>query len=202
MDYIGNIRQAMNSATRDDIRIGERWYARMASVCKGHADRLGITPHQVGGVFAAHSINTQWGPNVRLASNVLHGRALYRGTLGANIRKAEACLTVGADPDTILTIDPKAHKVRNFARACSGDPDAVVVDRWALSVAQGWSECPNGKASAPCGNNGRHKCQRVPTGDEYLAVAAAYRKVAARRRHTPVQVQAIVWVSARRQTEA
>lgn len=205
MDYVSNIRSAMNAATTGDVRIGERWYARMDSLTAGYAQRLDLTPQQVGGVFAAYSINTPWGANLRMASRLMHIRAPYRGTLTDSIVKAERIMS-GEDIDDVLS-PPKVlkhsikpsdkYKTRMFARACSGDEDAVVVDRWALSVAQGWAECPN-KSPKPCGKNNRHSCQRVPTGDEYLTVAAAYAKVARRRKHTPRQVQAIVWVQARR----
>lgn len=204
-DYVTNIRAAMNAATKSDIKAGELWYARMLRITTAYGARLGLTPHQVGGVFAAYSINTPWGANLRMVSRLLHIRAPFRGTLTDSIVKAERIMS-GEDIDTVLappkvlkhSIRPNdAYKTRMFARACSGDEDAVVVDRWALSVAQGWAECPN-KSPRPCGKSGRHSCQRVPTGDEYLAVAEAYRKVARRRKHSPIQVQAIVWVQARR----
>lgn len=196
MDYVGNIRAAMNAATVSDIRQGEAWYRRMDTITHGYAARLDMTAHQVGGVFAAYSINTKWGDNLRMVSRLLHIRAPYRGTLGMSITKAERIMS-GEDVDMVLSDDPNNLKTKKFARACSGDEDAVVVDRWATSVAQGWANCPN-KSPVPCGNNGRHACQYVPTGEEYRAIAEAYRTVARRRRHTPRQVQAITWVQARR----
>ena len=191
MDYVSNIDAAMHRASQEDIAAGVRWYRRMTIITQGHAARLGIAPLSVAGVYAAHSANTQWGANLRMVARILRGKPAYRGTLGNNIRKGEAILA-GADVLDTLTKDKSAHKTKCFARACSGDTDAVVVDRWAQGVAVGWSNC------GPKCKRGRHSCNYVPTGQEYIDIADAYRTVAAAWGMDPVIVQAITWISARK----
>lgn len=193
-DYSANIRRAYERSTDAHRTTGERWYRRMATITQGHAARLGISPESVGGVYAAHSINTPWGHNLRIVARALRGKVPYRGTLTDNIRKAEHCLaghTIGT-----AVKDSDNHKIVNFARACSGDYSAVVVDRWAYSVATGWRECPNRGVKA-CAKNGRHACGKVPKGREYLDIARAYVNVALRHDLQPAMLQAIVWVAAR-----
>jgi hypothetical protein len=175
---------------------GIRWYRRMTIICEGHARRLGITPLHVAGVFAAHSSNTKWRVNLPLATRTLRNMPLHRGTLGLNIRKAQACM-MGADVMTTLVNSDNKYKTRMFARACAGDYSVVVVDRWAQGIAVGWMNCKNN--GRPCAKNGKgHTCNYVPEGQEYLDIAAAYITVAEMWGLAPSTVQAITWVVARK----
>lgn len=196
-DYSANIRRAYERSQPSHRISGERWYRRMSSICAGHADRLGVTPLTIGMVYASFSINTPWKRNLSLAARFLRGRAFEdgKGTLGCSIDKATASLVYGLPIDSLVR-ERSNHKLRNFARACSGDYSAVVVDRWAWGIANGWKNCPND--GAPCSKNKRgHACSKVPTGEEYLTIAKAYANTARRLGLEPAMLQAIVWVAAR-----
>ncbi len=196
-DYSANIRRAYEASLPRHRTSGERWYRRMSAICNGHADKLGVTPLAIGQVYAAFSINTPWKRNLSLAARFLRGRAFDdgKGTLGCSIDKARSSLVYGLHIDAMVA-DKHNHKIRNFSRACSGDYSAVVVDRWAFGIANGWRDCPND--GAPCSKNKRgHKCSKVPTGQEYLTIAQAYTNTARRLGIEPAMLQAIVWVAAR-----
>jgi hypothetical protein len=194
---IENIRREMLRTTAHDTVVGERWYGRMRVITHGHSARLGISPLNVAGVYAAHSTNTQWNVNLILAGLTLRGKKLHRGTLGMNIDKA-ANMMAGADITTLVK-DVNNYKLRAFASACAGNMYSVVVDRWACAIAWGWEGCPyNGDKY--CARNGKgHACanSRVPSGDEYNIIAEAYSVLADEMGMLPAILQATTWVAAR-----
>jgi hypothetical protein len=85
-------------------------------------DRLGL----VTKLFAATSINTSLKANITLFRRAMHeiDRDLPIGNYMPNIRQQLEQIRKGDE----LT----GRKIRSFARAMSGDPDAVVVDVWLL----------------------------------------------------------------------
>lgn len=191
--YVENILHVRNLATADRIARGILWYERMSRICKGYADTFGVSPLHIGMVYAAHSSNTAWKLNIR---HVARHMKLFksgnqddmRGTLGNNIRKAEAAMR-GELTLRRLCVNPDARKTRMFARACSGDMRVVVVDRHACRIAYGYSECD-------CKTR-KHGCYGVPEGRHYDAIAKAYRIVAKMYDEAPSYTQAITWLVTR-----
>ena len=179
--WIANILATYRRADEALLADGRAWYPGMHAVMRAHADETGLTVRQCAAIYAANSINTPWARNVSLASGALadirDGRAPYAngGTLGMIIRKVSAIID-GADIDTTLSADPNNLKIRSFCANMSGDYDAVTVDRWAMRIAYGLT-------------SGGY----VPTGEEYRAIADAYRAVAVLVGETPATVQAVSW---------
>lgn len=208
VDYVANIRAARASASAEFVRDGNAWYPGMAAIMNAHADATGLTVAQCAAIYAANSINTPWQRNIALASGALSDYAAgiapfaNGGTLGMIIRKCHAVIAATDDSalDNILSADKRNYKVKNFRRNLAGDYDAVTVDRWAVRVATNWADCEF-RGSAPCARDkksGRltghgHGCAYVPVGAEYLAMADAYRTVAAEFGETPAATQAITW---------
>lgn len=149
---------------------GRAWYPSAAE----HAAALG--PNGAA-VIAALSPRSAWAENVANARCVVLGecstplRAFRR-----NVERARA-LAAGAELDDVLGPAPK---VRAFAAAIAGDPDAVVVDRHAYRAATGADYPTRGLGVAP-----------------YRAVAEVYRDAAGLVAETPRDLQAIIWVAQR-----
>lgn len=193
---IANIRTYRAAASEENVRDGQAWYPAMLSIMRAHAADTGLSVLDCAMVYAAASINTSWDRNIALASGALAdyaaGNEVYAngGTLIMTVEKTFGILTGTINLDNFVG-DPDNYKIRCFSRNLSGDYEAVTVDRWALRAAHAFADCPNG--GEPCKRNGKHGCGYVPTGAEYLAIADAYRIVAAEFDETPAATQAIVW---------
>jgi hypothetical protein len=174
---IANVLAMYDGATDSQRARGAQWYRRMALVTHGHAARLGLSPENVAGVYAAWSINNGWRNNLRQARATLTGRQA-RG-LKQSMRKAQACMA-GSTIDAEVR-NRKARKIRSFAANLAGDLDAVTVDRWALRVAYATDK------------------GYVPKGTEYDAIAYAYVLAALLRDVQPAVMQAVTWVALREQ---
>ena len=157
-----------------DRHDGAEWYAR----AHGTAGRIAQGDLRQGaGVIAALSPQVSWPENVRLAE-LAFANGYASGHYGANLRKANSCLT-GVDPLRVLG----GNKVRAFYALILDPNDAytVCVDRHAVSAAVGRT----------LDDSERKVLERKGA---YDLVADAYRKAAAELGILPHQCQAITWV--------
>lgn len=194
MNYETNIRSYYERASADQVGEGRAWYRNMAHDLQAEGDRSGLRLAQVAAVYAANSINTPWQRNLALAHRAISDHMAGRdalidgGTLGMIIGKVRAAIAATSDDaiDGILTSDRNNLKIVNFRRNLCDDADAVTVDRWAYRIATNFEGCECVKANT-------HGCGRVPTGNEYRAIADAYRAVAAEVGERAHDLQAITW---------
>jgi hypothetical protein len=192
-----NIAAMLQLATAADIHEGKEWYDRAYKYALRLIHTYPITMGQAVGVIAALSPNNKWERNCqdadRLIDTFIQGGDLSLCkvcTYGKNKQKAIDILSLeSADAEAIEGI-LSGQKITAFYRSIMGHDDAVCVDGHAYSVYMG---------------------QRIPTSRTpsispalYKAIARSYRLVADRSVElcgeslTPVQVQAITWVTFRR----
>lgn len=177
--------EAWHNASADDLATGLGWYesARREAECiaLSATNTNALTTNDVIGVIAALSPRVSWPLNIAAARTMVdawdHGenQPIVPG-IPSNRDKAWAILTEDARPLDILS----GPKVRAFYCAIKGDPDAVVLDVWAMRAA--------GISS-----------MRGMTTKQYERLSNSYRAAAAILGHTPRDVQSAIWVSYRRQ---
>lgn len=185
-----NITRLYRGSSAVERSNGRNWYAAAYNEAEelavgfqrgdGFREQAAYPVHVAVGVIAALSPRLGWGPNLRLAADVLDGRR--SGGLGANIRKAEMIIN-GADPLDVLT----SPKVSNFYRAIiSRGADGIVIDRHAWDVATG----------------SRHDdSTRIITDARYARAAECYRRAASilsrdfGQTISPAHVQATTWLT-------
>lgn len=156
---------------------GRAWYAEARRACRKIARESGVTYRRVAAVMAITS------PDAQLATNISWTRqACLNGGQTAGkyptdqLPKVRAAL-YGTRPSRA----PRGPKVEAFYRAIMGDPDVLVVDRWASFAAGGPRD-------------------RVPNASQRRAIAAAYETAAAQCGESVRDFQAIVWIQAREST--
>ena len=177
MDYVSNLRAVYQRATPLDIAEGRLWYPAARGEVHDLAKQYSYPLKRVAFAAAALSNNMEWGQNVALAEHVcwaVRNGVPARGHYPACLDKAVRILR---DGDYAALSGPK---VEPFARALLGDMRAAVVDRWMYRAAAetGWV-----------------------TEFRTHNIAAALRTLA-REYHKPVAVlQAIIWVTIRREAD-
>ncbi len=197
-----NIHNARLNAHIDSMNASD-WYASVARNIQTLANRINVDESIVAGFYAAFSINTPWDRNVMLVERFVECIAndaidTMHGTLGMSINIARNVYAMhevnGVLDYTSLVKDKNNFKIRSFTcnvqNDCKHDIHCVTVDRWAQRIASNFIDC-NSKCK-----RGKHNCGYVPTGNEYHAIAACYRKVAIEFNEAPHITQAITWVDA------
>ena len=184
---VSNILVTYARATAEELENGAEWYA-YAHLFARSLDRRNVK--RAAGVIAALSPQLSWNENVKLANRAYSSYG-PSGQTRANVEKVEAILK-GHSPDDVLG----GNKVRSFY-ACILAPhtsDAVVVDRHAAAVALGaeWCEANGGRWS-----DGFVKVLEL--AGVYDAIADAYRKASAELGTAPHVVQAVTWLTYRRE---
>lgn len=178
------ILEVFDRASAADAAAGLEWYARAESAARAlSAGTAGaVSVDAAAGAIAALSPRVSWSQNLRAASILVDAAAAGRPApvvagVGTNRAKAWAILQGGAPLDVL-----GGDKVRSFYRNIRGDVDAVTVDVWAMSAADGrpTSVYRNGTTAA-----------------QYRAYADAYRAAAGARGTDPRTMQATVWVALR-----
>jgi hypothetical protein len=179
--YVANIIQAWYDASDGDIAQGRAWYP----VAHDLADILGDGDTRKGaGVIAALSPQVAWERNCDLARDACAGDV--HGHNGQNLGKVRAILD-GADPADVLPADRKTgHFYRNIVDPT--DPDPVTIDRHAHDVA--------------VGERYGSRDRGLGCASRYATLAHAYREAARRLGELPCTVQAVTWVSWRRQVNS
>ena len=144
----------------------EAWYVEAQRVAQKCADAMEVPLECGAGVVSAFSIRTRWKENVEDAVAYATG-GKPRGGLRIRITLADAAVVQGFDAF-------KSPKTLNFAKACAGDTDAVVIDTWMLRA----SGLPAESAATPV---------------QYRNISAAIRRLAKRHDMTPRGMQALIW---------
>lgn len=175
---VANILDQYERTGSEDRAAGSRWYCQANTVAKSLASWSEIPVPGACGVIAALSPQQPWDVNVTNAYDLCAGN-LNVHTQDAVI-KAQQCQE-GQDPRTVL----RGRKVRSFYSLLL-NPERygpVVIDRHTLLIA--WPECPSEKI-----------LERVGA---YQMVAAAYRTAARQLHLAPHHLQAMTWLSHRRE---
>lgn len=183
MNYESNIYATYQRATDADIATGLAWYPTAFEI----ATRIAKTIEIGAGVIAAFSPQIAWRLNVELAAECIRKRK-FRGHYSANNRKARRIFE-GADPRKVLG----GNKTKAFYECIlsAGETDAVCIDRHAIAVCLGRdaTELERHKLSKESGKQKR----------KYESFVSAYRTVSKRVGLSPSALQAIVWVTWRRE---
>lgn len=167
------------SATREEIAAGKSWYDDARNFAAILADSTRRPTRVAAGVIAALSPLTSWNRNKELATRALsNGEA--SGALGNSVRNANRILA-GEDPDDVL----KSDKVRNFYHSIMGDRGAVTIDRHSWEVYEGKRYADKDRPKV--------------TPKRYREAAEAYREAAHVLALEPSELQAITWLTWRRQ---
>lgn len=196
-----HIAAMLASANAYDVAAGREWYARAQRFASELASRHGVTFLQAVGVIAALSPNNRWARNCADADAVCDAwatgqplEAVKVCTYGVNLAKAGQILRLPAPTQesiAAILLGKEGRKVEAFFLSITGRQDAVCVDGHAYAIWRG---------------------QRVPTTKTpkigarlYGTISRAYALVAARSADlcgvelTAAQVQAVTWVTYRRQ---
>lgn len=164
------------SATRLDYQAANAWYTEAndfaASLC---VVRPEWNMEVSCSVVSAFSPRVTWGHNKAKAFQYAQG-ITPRG-LRSHVVAADRCVTDGFD-------GLRGAKTNAFARAISGDRDAVVVDVWMCRAA--------GLVHARGAKVGMAK--DAPNKSEYRTIASAVRNVAASYNMDAATMQALLWI--------
>ena len=163
-------------ATPDQIARGRAWYDTYRAACDEIAAEHETPLDAVVATACITSADAQLAANVgwtrrAVASGGAEAAGRYPNTMQA---RYAPILDGSVPPEDGLGNGPK---VRAFYRAILGDPDAVVLDRWALRAA------------------GHHRDTATPK--QYQRIADEYRAAAAAVGERPRDFQAIVWIVTR-----
>jgi len=171
---------ALNTAAVDNFRYiaelgarsiayqwAEQWYAEAGAFAQS-LPRHDWSFATCCSVVSAFSPRVTWAQNKRKAMDYAHG--ITPKGLKAHVAAADRCVVDGFD-------GLRGLKTNAFARAISGDGNAVVVDVWMCRAALLGKDAPN--------------------KGEYNAIAQAVRTVAAEHSMTPAMMQALIWITIR-----
>lgn len=178
-DYTENIRRFWEMATDDEKVAGAEWYPSAYRIADGIGQWSGLATDRVAAMVAALSPRNPWKWNVQDA-------AAFAFAI-ANNREMPTATTFGQNRRIAWNLGrgesdwrSSALKVRSFVANIMGDENAVTVDVWAVRVAT------NGEQS------------EVKSDGLYVAIAEAYRMVAADLGISPRTLQATTWLVAER----
>lgn len=156
---------------------GRRWYPLTRRALKELAVRYDRPLSQVVAVFAITSVAAQLKTNLAWTEQILQG-----DRMGGRYPNVQGPLVMGAlsayHPSRFVT----GPKTGAFYRALMGDPNAVVIDRWAARAA-GWDDSANA----------------IPVRRR-REMEAAYREAAAEVGERVRNFQAITWLVLREST--
>ncbi len=176
-----NILRLYLSATADQRVAGETWYNTAREECKRLAKRYHVDYRCAAGVIAALSPRQKWHQNKKDAEKILRdavaGSSVMPkvGAFGKNALKAWR-IAHGESPAKVLG----GPKVNAFYRNICGDYNGVTVDVWAARVAEPYNR------------------RFVGRDKDYQLIADAYRNVAELVGSFPAFVQAVCWVTVRK----
>lgn len=176
---VDNILRVYSRATKQDIAQGTIWYRDAQRVA---TDIASGDTEKGAGVIAALSPQQQWEINVRMARQAFMRRKA-RGHFKRNNDKANAIMR-GAEPLSVLG----GAKVRAFyANIVNGGGDEVTVDRHSMAVA----------FSRVIDDDSRQRIiERVAS---YPQLVGLYREAARILAMSPAELQAITWLTWRRE---
>ena len=198
MPDIRNILATFYAATPVDIQEGKVWYTNAHEICKGLSDKYNLPLSTVVGVVSALSPNNKWDRNITDAENLI--RAYCMGfdypkvcTFTGNKDKAVTILECEIDSSDNICAILKGNKTIAFFRGIytNGQCDEITVDGHAFNIWRGLYTSLN---EVPAISN-----------KLYREVSDAYKQAAVAINNqtdsdwSASQIQAITWVSWRRQ---
>lgn len=173
-----NLRRAYRAATAKQRRRGREWYDAYRIECIAIARETGVDYERVAAVAAITS------PDAKLIQNIDWTRKACADGGGAGRYPADQRPKVYRalyDRDERVADAARGPKVGAFRRAILGDPDALVIDRWAAYAAG-------------------ERRDRAPNAKLRATLEAEYRAAAAWAGETVRDFQAIVWIQVREST--
>lgn len=172
-------RHYQRASLTDRVCRGRRWYPAMREILDGARGSHSLDAAVA--VFAITSQGAQLRANLDWTKRALAGDCKVGRFPTTQAPKIAAVL---ADPD-VAHEQARGPKIAAFRDAVAGDPDALVLDRWALFAALG----------------ARHDRDGAPTVKERASVARAYHKLAAETGESVRDLQAILWLQVRETTQ-
>lgn len=177
-ELVDNILAVYDRATEDDKAQGMSWYTTAHDL----AGLVGFGDYDKGaGIIAALSANTGWTQNKNLALAISEGEEV--GHLSHVLGKVRAIMA-GQPPIAVLG---KGLKTLNFYMNIHQPERSgpVTIDRHAHDIARGQAWGSRNRA--------------LTTGTRYQVLTYAYRAAAALRGVRPHEMQAVTWVTWRRE---
>jgi hypothetical protein len=157
-------------------RRGREWYPRMREILDAARGEYELS--QAVAAFAITSQGASLKANLAWTERALSGDTYVGRWPNRQAPKIDAALA-----DAALAAEAcRGPKIEAFYRAVSGDPDALVLDRWALYAALGHDRASKVTRAQ------REECER------------AYHRLAAETGETLRDLQAIVWLHVRETT--
>jgi hypothetical protein len=155
-------------ATAADIESGARWYPDKEPMIQELAEIGDTTIEVVGTVTSAFSIRERWPSNVEKVYDFFNGIEV-RG-LEYNLHAANMATVLGFDA-------LNGPKTSAFARALTGDDQAIVIDVWMMRAAGFTKDSPN--------------------KTDYAEISEAIRNVSNEMGLSPRTTQALIWILVR-----
>lgn len=173
--YIDRLREHYARASPEQRRRGREWYPTVTGLLHALAEEVELTAETVAGVMAVTSPDAQLKTNLDWTRRALRGDTRV-GRYPNNVEPKVRAILAGQAPDEVCS----GPKVAAFYRACLGDEDALVLDRWALRAATGEPGIPGVRVRRE--------------------IEAAYQQLAEEVGETPAALQAIIWIQIREST--
>lgn len=176
-----NLRTALSLVSESDIIEGKNWYHVAYNFCLDTSKIYNIDVDVIIGMVAVLSPLAQWNYNKTLVEKILQGIEVH-WKIPLNVVKARKILAEGKVFPTLSGI-----KVTNFYNSIknANSEEFVVVDRWALRTAY------NDYTLNAVSEVGGEKA--------YWMISEAFRNIASENEYLPLELQAILWVWARRE---
>ena len=170
MTYLQNYREVVKSATPAQIEMAVTWYLDAELLAHDliriyQSRNINMALENTASVISSFSPRQRWNRNVVQALEFAHGGE-PKG-LGNNLRMARQSERLGFDA-------LKGQKTNAFARAISGDEDAITIDVWMCYAAGLKTNAPN--------------------KTQYRELSDAVRIIASELKMTPRATQALIWI--------
>lgn len=180
MTLAENIIACLDRATPAEFEDGMTWYPRAHEFARD----LDSDVWRASGVIAALSAQKEWKLNMRIAARA-YQTGIVTGNTGVQNNKAQRILDGNYSPDDILSI-LNGDKTRQFAKAIAlnGDSDIAVIDRHAHDIAM-----------ARVFDNRARSIGKIL----YRTMAEAYYQASIEAGISVAQIQAITWVTWKRE---
>lgn len=180
---IKNVNKLWKQVTPADVAKGVSWYTNVYRNIRMYSDRTGYSPVAIAGVIAVTSPRVKWTKQMETLPEILELHSCKKFShilqfgLNKNFQKAIHILD-GQLPSEVI----KGRKVMAFYHNLIGDLDSITLDVWMWRIV-GLKVPPYPK----------HKLW-----DEYESII---RSIAKTEGLKPAQVQAILWIAAKRQNQ-
>ena len=166
--YVSRFRDLISTATLGQVEAASVWYFDAQEVAEDVAEILGVDLERGASIVSAFSPRERWASNVAKAYAFANGKPVTG--LTNNLKMAQDAVLHGFDA-------LKGLKTNAFARAISGDTNAIVIDVWMMRAAKMVTDSPN--------------------KGQYRELSEAVATVADEFGITPRTAQALIWIIVR-----